>query len=174
MHSSRCFCLKQVVGNFCMDLAIKKAKEYGIGWIACKGNVFFHYRQLLLNCDLECVTVTLKRYASSWHTQRTLRHTFNYLCSENFCVFRGFVGVLPQRCRERELQVYQTFSLLVRARVDTGFCSGGGAPLRSDETEGLQQILYNREVSRRSSQGGRICEPVRPSLRSAPDVYIKS
>ena len=29
---------KQVVGNFCMDLAIKKAKEYGIGCVVCKGN----------------------------------------------------------------------------------------------------------------------------------------
>ncbi|CAH3115821.1 unnamed protein product [Pocillopora meandrina] len=33
--------LGPVVGNFCMDLAIKKAKEYGIGWIACKGSTHF-------------------------------------------------------------------------------------------------------------------------------------
>ncbi|XP_065167226.1 uncharacterized oxidoreductase YjmC-like [Atheta coriaria] len=27
-----------VVGNFCMALAIKKAKEAGVGWVACKGS----------------------------------------------------------------------------------------------------------------------------------------
>lgn len=26
-----------VVGNYCMDLAIKKAKESGIGWVIAKG-----------------------------------------------------------------------------------------------------------------------------------------
>lgn len=26
-----------VVGNFCMALAIKKAQEVGVGWVACKG-----------------------------------------------------------------------------------------------------------------------------------------
>lgn len=26
-----------VVGNFCMDLAIKKAKEVGVGWVVAKG-----------------------------------------------------------------------------------------------------------------------------------------
>lgn len=26
-----------VVGNFCMRLAIKKAKEVGVGWVAAKG-----------------------------------------------------------------------------------------------------------------------------------------
>ena len=29
--------LGPVVGNFCMDLAIKKAKETGIGWVCAKG-----------------------------------------------------------------------------------------------------------------------------------------
>ena len=27
-----------VVGNFCMDLAIKKAKECGVGWVVAKGS----------------------------------------------------------------------------------------------------------------------------------------
>ena len=27
----------QVVGTFCMDLAMKKAKEVGIGWVTCTG-----------------------------------------------------------------------------------------------------------------------------------------
>ncbi|KAJ7358807.1 hypothetical protein OS493_021594 [Desmophyllum pertusum] len=31
----------QVVGNFCMELAIKKAKEHGIGWVVCKGSTHF-------------------------------------------------------------------------------------------------------------------------------------
>ncbi|KRT82930.1 hypothetical protein AMK59_4199, partial [Oryctes borbonicus] len=30
-----------VVGNFCMDLAIKKAKEVGVGWVAAKGSNHF-------------------------------------------------------------------------------------------------------------------------------------
>lgn len=29
--------LGATVGNFCMDLAIKKAKESGVGWVAAKG-----------------------------------------------------------------------------------------------------------------------------------------
>lgn len=33
--------LGPVVGNFCMDLAINKAKEHGIGWVVCKGST--HY-----------------------------------------------------------------------------------------------------------------------------------
>lgn len=30
-----------VVGNYCMDLAIKKAKDYGIGCVACRGSTHF-------------------------------------------------------------------------------------------------------------------------------------
>ncbi|XP_015193811.1 uncharacterized oxidoreductase YjmC-like [Lepisosteus oculatus] len=33
-----CNLLGPVVGNFCMDLAIKKAKEVGIGWIVARGS----------------------------------------------------------------------------------------------------------------------------------------
>lgn len=33
-----CDGLGATVGNFCMDLAIKKAKECGIGWVAAKRN----------------------------------------------------------------------------------------------------------------------------------------
>ena len=29
--------LGPVVGNFCMDIAIKKAKEAGVGWVVAKG-----------------------------------------------------------------------------------------------------------------------------------------
>lgn len=32
-----CSALGATVGNFCMDLAIKKAKECGVGWVAAKG-----------------------------------------------------------------------------------------------------------------------------------------
>ncbi|XP_025831131.1 uncharacterized protein LOC108734416 [Agrilus planipennis] len=32
-----CNGLGSVVGNYCMDLAIKKAKEVGVGWVVCKG-----------------------------------------------------------------------------------------------------------------------------------------
>lgn len=31
--------LGPVVGNFCMDLAIKKAKEVGIGWVVARGGL---------------------------------------------------------------------------------------------------------------------------------------
>lgn len=37
--------LGPVVGNFCINLAIKKAKETGIGWVCARGeglNSFFH------------------------------------------------------------------------------------------------------------------------------------
>ena len=30
-----------MVGNFCMDLAIAKAKETGIGWVCARGGFFF-------------------------------------------------------------------------------------------------------------------------------------
>ena len=29
--------LGPVVGNFCVDIAVKKAKEAGIGWVVAKG-----------------------------------------------------------------------------------------------------------------------------------------
>ena len=31
--------LGPVVGNFCMDLAVKKAKEAGVGWVSAKGGL---------------------------------------------------------------------------------------------------------------------------------------
>ena len=31
--------LGPTVGKFCIDLAIKKAKEAGIGWVSARGNV---------------------------------------------------------------------------------------------------------------------------------------
>uniref|UniRef100_A0A914WA09 Malate dehydrogenase n=1 Tax=Plectus sambesii TaxID=2011161 RepID=A0A914WA09_9BILA len=36
-----CNLLGPVVGNFCMDLAIKKAREFGIGWVVAKGSNHF-------------------------------------------------------------------------------------------------------------------------------------
>ncbi|KAF4518323.1 hypothetical protein B566_EDAN009111 [Ephemera danica] len=35
--------LGPVVGNFCMKLAIKKARETGVGWIAAKGSVVYQH-----------------------------------------------------------------------------------------------------------------------------------
>jgi hypothetical protein len=32
-----CNLLGPVVGNFCIDLAVKKAKECGVGWVVAKG-----------------------------------------------------------------------------------------------------------------------------------------
>lgn len=32
--------LGPVVGNFCMDLAVKKAREVGIGWVVAHGETF--------------------------------------------------------------------------------------------------------------------------------------
>lgn len=31
--------LGPIVGNFCMDLAIRKAKQCGVGWVVAKGTV---------------------------------------------------------------------------------------------------------------------------------------
>ena len=28
--------------NFCMDLAMKKAKETGVGWVTCHGKISMH------------------------------------------------------------------------------------------------------------------------------------
>ncbi|ETN74044.1 malate/L-lactate dehydrogenase [Necator americanus] len=33
--------LGPVVGNFCMDLAVKKAKDAGVGWVVAKGSNHF-------------------------------------------------------------------------------------------------------------------------------------
>ncbi|KAG8233871.1 hypothetical protein J437_LFUL006894 [Ladona fulva] len=33
--------LGPVVGNFCMDLAMKKAKETGVGWVSARGEIAF-------------------------------------------------------------------------------------------------------------------------------------
>lgn len=32
--------LGPVVGNFCMELALKKAKETGVGWVAARGIIY--------------------------------------------------------------------------------------------------------------------------------------
>ena len=37
-------CLGAVVGNFCMDLAIEKAKKIGVGWVSAKGIIALSYR----------------------------------------------------------------------------------------------------------------------------------
>lgn len=31
--------LGPVVGNFCMDVAIRKAKDCGVGWVVAKGKI---------------------------------------------------------------------------------------------------------------------------------------
>jgi len=31
--------LEPVVRNFCMDIGIKKAKEWGVGWVVSKGHI---------------------------------------------------------------------------------------------------------------------------------------
>ena len=36
-----CNLLGPVVGNFCMDVAINKARQSGVGWVAAKG--MYHY-----------------------------------------------------------------------------------------------------------------------------------
>lgn len=35
-----------IVGNFCMDLAIKKAKEVGVGWVTAKSK---HQKRIIIN-----------------------------------------------------------------------------------------------------------------------------
>ena len=43
-----------VVGKFCMDLAIEKAKNVGIGWVVAKGTfVYFFFKfKILIKCNL--------------------------------------------------------------------------------------------------------------------------
>ncbi len=44
--------LGPVVGNFCMNLAIKKAKEVGIGWVVARGEllIYLFFEQNLMGC----------------------------------------------------------------------------------------------------------------------------
>lgn len=42
--------LGAVVGHFCVDLAIKKAKEVGVGWIVANRNSFFMKLVCLWQC----------------------------------------------------------------------------------------------------------------------------
>ena len=44
-HVDGCNLLGPVVGNFCIDVAIQKAKTAGVGWVVAKGTFYF----LLLN-----------------------------------------------------------------------------------------------------------------------------
>lgn len=43
--------LGPVVGNFCMDLAINKAKRSGVGWVVAKGESIFYYRYIILDLN---------------------------------------------------------------------------------------------------------------------------
>ena len=44
--------LGPVVGNFCMQTAIKKAREAGVGWVVANGEIFCLYSLTTLSCDL--------------------------------------------------------------------------------------------------------------------------
>ena len=51
----------QVVGNFCMDLAMKKAKTVGIGWVTCTGEECVHqisYIQVNTLLQLQAQTIS--------------------------------------------------------------------------------------------------------------------
>lgn len=48
--------LGPVVGNFCMDIAIEKAKETGIGWVVAKG---------LTHTFARCMVLPIKGYTLS-------------------------------------------------------------------------------------------------------------
>ena len=47
---------KQVVGNFCNDLAMKKAQEAGIGWVVCRGKNRFQMFELCKSLKREIET----------------------------------------------------------------------------------------------------------------------
>ena len=42
-HVDGCNLLGPVVGNFCMDVAIQKAKTAGVGWVVAKGTHGYAY-----------------------------------------------------------------------------------------------------------------------------------
>lgn len=46
--------LGPVVGNFCMEVAINKAKECGVGWVVAKGNIFTFGDFKLLFKEFSC------------------------------------------------------------------------------------------------------------------------
>lgn len=56
--------LGAVVGNFCMDLAIKKAKESGVGWVTAKG----HQRSTFQFIYQFLIVFNLYRIQSLWYS----------------------------------------------------------------------------------------------------------
>ena len=52
MKSVQNFCKGPVVGSMCMDIAMKKAKENGVGWVTAKGTVHVHIRQSSVTSSL--------------------------------------------------------------------------------------------------------------------------
>lgn len=53
--------LGPVVGNFCMNLAIKKAKEVGVGWVVAHGEslLFGVFRGVFMMCSFELLLLDL-------------------------------------------------------------------------------------------------------------------
>lgn len=51
--------LGPVVGNFCMNLAIQKAKEAGIGWVVAHGEARF-FPVISLNKTIKCIAVAIQ------------------------------------------------------------------------------------------------------------------
>lgn len=56
--------LGAVVGNFCMDLAIQKAKQVGVGVVAAKSMSFFCL--ILFHNNNESITVRIKSLWNCW------------------------------------------------------------------------------------------------------------
>lgn len=58
--------LGPVVGKFCMELAIKKAKECGIGWVVAKGSNHFgiagYYSMMALSNRLLVISINSIKY----------------------------------------------------------------------------------------------------------------
>lgn len=50
--------LGAVVGNFCMDLAIQKAKHVGVGWVVAKGKLHFNiFQEKIFNVSLQVLLI---------------------------------------------------------------------------------------------------------------------
>jgi LDH2 family malate/lactate/ureidoglycolate dehydrogenase len=62
--------LGPVVGNFCMQLAIEKAKSVGVGWVVAKGTLVDHrgHSRMMyyVNVRFEVLTTTLLKVQIVW------------------------------------------------------------------------------------------------------------
>lgn len=69
--------LGAVIGNYCMELAMKKAKEVGVGWVCAKGTKYIRFDN---NYCTHCVKLRKK---NCFENTTTLFQTYKLRCGAN-------------------------------------------------------------------------------------------